>query len=146
MQVLIECIEKTKEKYELAPDGVSFTVDRMLERPWEANYGFVPKTLQADGDGLDAYVLGKTSQGVVENCLPLCLIYTMDNGQVDNKLVCATVTAKCFSFKHKINKIVRFINKYKKGSQAVLVSWKADNIRYELAKCKALYRLFKEAV
>lgn len=142
MKVLIECLVNTKEKYEIAPDGVNFLLNRMLKRRWVANYGFVPSTLQADGDELDAYVIGrKLKQGQVVDVLPICMVYCVDNGVIDNKLICAAPTARHLRWTAK--RIYHFIKRYKKGSFPVLVSWKESNIRYEVAKCKAYAKLFR---
>lgn len=146
MDVIIECTKGTYEKYEIAPDGVSFIMDRKLKRKWITNYGFVPGTLQHDGDGLDAYIIGKKLvQGEVVNALPIALIYCIDNGKVDNKLVCAAPTAER-NIRRLVGKIVHFIAKYKRGSMPISVTWKESNIRYEVAKCKAYNKLFRKEV
>ena len=92
MLVLVECLKGTKEKYEInkaAQEGDDiFVVNRMLKRKWVANYGFVPFTLQADGDELDAYILGnKLKQGGLYEAIPVAMIYSVDHGQVDNKII-----------------------------------------------------------
>ena len=95
------------------------------------------------GDELDAYVIGKAFQGEEVEALPICLVYCIDNGQIDNKLICATT--KAHYIKWKLYQIIYFINKYKKGSKALRVTWNPENIAYELAKCKAYAKLFREA-
>lgn len=73
--------------------------------------------------------------------LPICIIYTNDNGEADNKLVCVAKNARWITYR--VRRIVRFVKSYKKGSKVLSISWKPENIRYELAKCKAYYNLFK---
>lgn len=142
MKAIVECLKGTKEKYELAQDGSSFVLDRMLKRKWIANYGFIPYTLQADGDGLDCYIIGKVRQAEVVDGLPICLIRCIDNMQVDNKLVCIAPTARG-DIKWTVKKIFKFIRKYKKNCFPVCITWKDSNIRYEIAKCKAYYKIFR---
>ncbi len=143
MKAMVECVKGTYEKYEIAPNGASFILSRKLKCKWITNYGFVPGTLQHDGDELDAYIIGKgLKQGEVVDALPIALIYCIDNGKVDNKLVCAAPTAGK-NIKRLVDKIVRFIAKYKRGSMPVSITWKESNIRYEVAKCKAYKKLFK---
>lgn len=142
METMVECVKGTYEKYEIAPDRASFILSRNLKCKWITNYGFVPGTLQHDGDELDAYIIGKgLKQGEVVNALPIALIYCIDNGKVDNKLVCAAPTAGR-NIKRLVNRIARFIAKYKRGSMPISITWKESNIRYEVAKCKAYKKLF----
>lgn len=140
MEAVVECKKGTREKYEMKDN--SLVLDRMLKRKWIASYGFIPNTLQADGDGLDCYILGKVAQGEKVEVLPICMIYCIDNLQVDNKLVCATKTARG-SIKHQVRRIARFVSKYKKNCFMAGVSWSSDIIRYEVAKCTAYRKLFR---
>lgn len=145
MQALVECLQGTQEKYELVRQaGVTpeFVIQRLLKRKWVANYGFIPGTLQADGDELDAYILGThLERGVTYDVLPICMIYSIDNGETDNKLICGTTKARR-NLRRQVKQIVRFVNKYKKGSLVLKVTWKEENLRYEVAKCKAYKHLF----
>ena len=142
MEALVECLKGTKEKYE--KDEEKLVLNRYLKRKWITNYGCILNTLQADGDELDCYIIGKNlHRGQIVDTLPLCIIYCIDNGQVDNKVICAAPTAGKHNFHTIVNRIFKFIEKYKKNSFPVFVSWRPQNITYELAKCKAYYNLFK---
>lgn len=144
MIAIAECEKGTKEKYELRRDAdgsLSFNLDRMLKRKWIASYGCIPLTLQADGDELDCYILGKgIKRGQVYEVMPICMLYCADNGKVDNKLIVATPTATMVEYQ--IRRIIRFVERYKKGSVVLATTWKESNITYELAKCKAYRKLF----
>lgn len=143
MKAVVECIKGTREKYELAEDGKSIILNRMLDRKWVESYGYIENTLQGDGDELDTYIIGRRLvRGEKVEVLPICIVYCLDNYQIDNKLICASRTARG-NIKARVRKILRFINKYKKGSYALYNSYKDINIRYELARCKALRKLFK---
>lgn len=147
MEAVVECVKGTYEKIEKVVDkngDISFNVDRLLKHRWVSSYGYIPNTLQVDGDELDTYIIGKHLEtGLIVDVLPICLVYCVDNGEVDNKLICAARTAGK-NLKWAIRRIVRYIGKYKKNSYPVAVTWKESNIRYELAKCKAFYELFKK--
>ena len=144
MIALIECEKGTKEKYELKKDtdgSLSFNLDRMLKRKWIASYGCIPFTLQADGDELDCYILGKKlKRGEIHEVMPICMLYSADNGKVDNKLIVAT--AEATNIEWQVKRIIRFVSNYKKGSVVIGATWKESNITYELAKCKAYRKLF----
>jgi len=145
MKVTVECLKGRKEKYEkvMTPHGVDFLLNRMLKRRWVANYGYVEGTLQADGDELDTYILGNdVAIGGTYEALPICMIYSVDNGEVDNKLICATRSAK--NINRTVKRIIKFVGKYKANSYVAGVTWKDFNIRYELARTKAMYKLFNK--
>ena len=57
--VVIEIPKGSKAKYELDKQTGLLILDRILHTSthYPANYGFVPKTLAADGDPLDVLVL-----------------------------------------------------------------------------------------
>src|SRR6266516_5040270 len=68
--VVIEIPKRSKVKYELDKRTGLLTVDRVLASAvhYPANYGFLPRTYCADGDPLDALVLGQ------EPVAPLCIV------------------------------------------------------------------------
>lgn len=140
MEAVVECMKGTREKYEIKDSRL--VLDRVLKRRWIAAYGFISNTLQADGDELDCYILGKVAQGHKVEVLPICMIYCIDNAQVDNKLVCATKTARG-SIKRQVKRIAHFIAKYKKGCFMAGMTWSSDVMRYEVAKCTAYRKLFR---
>jgi inorganic pyrophosphatase len=89
--VVIEIPKGSKVKYELGKGTGMLTVDRVLASAvhYPANYGFLPQTYCADGDPLDALVLGQ------EPVVPLCIlrakaigVITMrDETREDDKIV-----------------------------------------------------------
>lgn len=68
--VVIEIPQGSKNKYELDKPTGLLRVDRVLFSAvhYPANYGFVPRTLEADGDPADVLVLGQ------EPIVPLTLV------------------------------------------------------------------------
>lgn len=143
MKVIVECLKGRKEKYEkvMTPNGVDFLLNRMLKCRWVANYGYVAQTLQNDMDELDTYIIGRNVViGGEYEVLPICMIYSIDNWELDNKLICATRSAK--NINRTVKRIIKFVGKYKSNSFVAGVTWKDFNIRYELARTRAMYKLF----
>ncbi len=58
-EVLVEISKGSKAKYELDKETGLLRLDRILytSTVYPANYGFIPRTLAADGDPLDVLVL-----------------------------------------------------------------------------------------
>lgn len=144
IEAVVECLKGTKEKYETVdtPDGSMLLIDRILDRRWIASYGFIPNTMQADGQELDTYILGEVQHGERLFVMPICIIYTQDAGVTDNKLICAAPNAPAYRVRNTVNKIARFIGRYKDDSIVTRISYKDIDIRYELAKTKAYKQLF----
>jgi len=69
-RVVIEIPKGSKIKYEVDKRTGMLAVDRVLHSAvhYPANYGFLPRTYCADGDPLDALVLGQ------EPVVPLCIL------------------------------------------------------------------------
>lgn len=59
------------------------------------NYGFIPQTYPGGGsdDALDVILLGQTPipSGTVMLCRPVAIMYQIDRGEVDNKIIAAAV-------------------------------------------------------
>lgn len=144
IEAVVECTKGTKEKYETVdtPDGSMLLIDRVLDRRWIANYGFIPDTKQADGQELDTYILGEVQHGERLFVMPICIIYTLDGGIADNKLICVAPTATAYGIRRTVDRIARFICRYKADSLVTRISYKDIDIRYELAKTKAYKQLF----
>jgi inorganic pyrophosphatase len=80
-----------QNKYEMDKDTGMLTLDRvnatMLKYP--ADYGFIPQTLCEDGDPLDALLVIDESvpQGIVVPSRPIGVLYMVDDGEKDEKLI-----------------------------------------------------------
>ena len=91
-----------QNKYEYDKDTGRLTLDRvngtMLGYP--ADYGYIPGTLCGDGDPLDALLLidEPVVHGAVVPARPIGILYMVDDGEDDEKLVC--VPAKDISQDH----------------------------------------------
>src|SRR3546814_9317984 len=96
LNVLIEVpIGGEPVKYEFDKASGALFVDRFLHTPmrYPANYGFVPPTLGADGDPLDALVVARSPivAGAVVKCRPIGVLLMEDDAGGDEKVLCVPV-------------------------------------------------------
>ncbi len=87
----IEIPMNSSVKYELDKDACVVRVDRFLytSMSYPFNYGFVPGTLEEDGDPVDILVLSRQPlhPGVVIDVKPIAVLVTEDEKGLDNKIV-----------------------------------------------------------
>ena len=95
VNVIIEIQKGSRNKYEMDKETGYITLDRvngtMLGYP--ADYGYIPETLCDDGDPLDALVVIDESvpAGIVVPCRAIGVLYMVDGGEGDEKLICVPV-------------------------------------------------------
>jgi inorganic pyrophosphatase len=91
-----------RNKYEFDKDTGRLTLDRVngTTATYPADYGFIPGTLCEDGDPLDALLLidEPVVHGAVVPARPIGVLYMIDEGEGDEKLIC--VPAKDISKDH----------------------------------------------
>jgi inorganic pyrophosphatase len=107
--VIIEIPQGTKNKYELDKATGLLRVDRVLFSAvhYPANYGFIPRTLSADGDAIDVLVLGQ------EPIVPLALVTARaiggfrmsDEHGVDEKIIAVHVNDPAVRDYHTIGQL-----------------------------------------
>ncbi|HHP7238126.1 inorganic diphosphatase, partial [Longibacter sp.] len=85
----------TTTKYELDLDLGILRIDRIMHPPvpYPANYGFLPQTLDEDGDPLDAMVLMQNPADpfTVLSARPVGVVNLTDRGKSDDKILCVHV-------------------------------------------------------
>lgn len=92
VNVIIEIRKNERNKYEFDKETGRLMLDRvnatMLGYP--ADYGYIPQTLCDDGDPLDALLIIDESvpHGVVVPSRPIGVLYMVDDGEGDEKLIC----------------------------------------------------------
>lgn len=91
VNVVIEIPKGSKVKYELDKDTGMLYVDRILYSSvvYPHNYGFIPQTLDGDGDPMDALVLMQ-EPAVPFSFLrvkPIGLMQMLDQGEQDDKII-----------------------------------------------------------
>lgn len=127
VNVLIEIPMGSNIKYEYDEEEEIVKVDRVLytSMVYPFNYGFVPGTLEEDGDPIDVLVLGNYSliPGTVIEARPVGLIHMQDEEGTDEKIIAVPKDKTDPSFSRikdvtdidepTKNKIVHFFEHYK---------------------------------
>ena len=92
VNVVIEIPRGSGNKYELDKDTGAIFLDRVqpttMKQPYD--YGFLPETLGDDGDPLDAMIVidEPLYPGVVVPSRVIGVMYMIDDGENDEKLIC----------------------------------------------------------
>ncbi|HEY6432307.1 MAG TPA: inorganic diphosphatase [Acetobacteraceae bacterium] len=92
LNVVIEIPEGSAVKYEMDKASGALFVDRFLFTAtfYPAAYGFIPNTLAADGDPIDALVLTPAAliPGAVVRARPIGMLLMEDEKGSDEKILC----------------------------------------------------------
>jgi inorganic pyrophosphatase len=84
-------------KYEIDKESGAMFVDRFLHTAmyYPANYGFIPQTMAADGDPVDALVVGSVPviPGAVIRSRPIGVLRMEDESGQDEKILMVPVNA-----------------------------------------------------
>ena len=88
---VVEIPKGSKKKYELDKETGLIILDRILytSTHYPANYGFIPRSLGADGDPLDVLLLCSEPLEPLTLCraYPIGVISMIDNGRNDEKII-----------------------------------------------------------
>lgn len=87
--VIVELTRASKNKYEYDADLNIFKLDRVLYTFAPFDYGFIPQTLDDDGDPLDVILLisEPTFTGCLVHARPIGLLEMDDAGHIDDKIL-----------------------------------------------------------
>ena len=90
---VIEIPKGSKNKYELDKETGVLMLDRILHTSthYPANYGFIPQTLDEDGDELDTLVITAEAipmGAVIEEARVIGVLNFEDDGEMDHKVIC----------------------------------------------------------
>ena len=92
VNLIIEIQKGERNKYEFDKKLQRFILDRVngATMGYPADYGYVPNTLCEDGDPLDGMLIIDESvhMGVVASVRPIGVLYMIDDGEGDEKLIC----------------------------------------------------------
>ncbi|QHI94993.1 inorganic diphosphatase [Aristophania vespae] len=92
VNVVIEIPQGSQVKYEVDKESGAIFVDRFLFTPmaYPTAYGFIPNTLAADGDPVDALVLAPAAvvPGCVIRARPIGVLKMEDESGRDEKIIC----------------------------------------------------------
>jgi inorganic pyrophosphatase len=150
INVLVEIIAGSKNKYEFDKDLNAFALDRVMfssvQYPYD--YGFVPNTLADDGDPLDGMVMmdEPTFPGCVIAARPIGMMEMIDGGDRDEKILCVPDKdpryAQIKSIKdlpqHRLDEIAEFFGTYKnlEKKPVEILGWKDVDAVFPLVeKC-----------
>lgn len=138
VNVVVEIPKGSQNKYEYDKKLGIFKLDRVLFSPlhYPGDYGFIPQTLEEDGDPADALILINfpTYPGMLVEAKPIGVLPMIDNGEPDHKILC--VAANDVRMKHLdniddvedpvLNEIAHFFKVYKEleGKKVELSDWK----------------------
>ena len=92
INVVVEIPTGSNHKIEWDRDNACFMLDRVepiaFAKP--CNYGFIPQTLDEDGDELDALVITDQplTTGIYLTAKVLGVMKFVDDGEVDDKIIC----------------------------------------------------------
>ena len=90
INVVVEIPKGSNNKIEWKRDKKVFMIDRVDPKIFAkpTNYGFIPQTLDEDGDELDALILGdELPTGVYLEARVLGVMKFIDGGEVDDKVI-----------------------------------------------------------
>lgn len=112
-EALIEIPKGCKVKYELDKETGMLRMDRVLytSTVYPANYGFIPRTLAADGDPLDVLVLCNEViyPMTLVTCMPIGVIKMTDSGEPDEKIIAVPVNDPNFKHYYDIKELPQHI-------------------------------------
>jgi inorganic pyrophosphatase len=127
--VVTEIQRNSRNKYEYDGRLGVFKLNRVLYTYYPADYGFIPRTLDDDGDPLDAVLLinEPTFTGCVTVARPVANIRMMDGRDTDDKIVCVSTTDPFYKHIENLNDLPRsvidelsyFYNNYKRAEGVI---------------------------
>lgn len=92
LNIVVEVPKGSRNKYEYDADLGGIKLDRFLfsSMVYPVDYGFVPNTMGADGDPLDAMVCVSepTFPGCIIPATAIGIFRMKDEGQIDDKVLC----------------------------------------------------------
>lgn len=154
VEAFIEIPAGSQNKYEFDKERGVFRLDRVLYSPvhYPADYGYVPETLEEDGDPLDILVL--TSFPTLPGCLidarVIGVLEMADEKGVDMKVLGVPVKDPRFDEvqdlrhvpPHRLREIEHFFATYKdlEGKKVQVSGWKGvDEAKSVVARARAYY-------
>jgi len=123
IHVVIELTRASKNKYEYDHEKNIFKLDRVLYSFAPFDYGFIPQTLDQDGDPLDVVLL--ISEPTFTGCLvmarPIGVMEMDDAGHIDDKIIAVPMNEPYYRDvkslmdvpKSRINELRHFYQTYK---------------------------------
>lgn len=109
---IIEIPLKTKNKFEIDKKTNNIRLDRVLysAMSYPAEYGYIPNTLELDGDPLDILVISSeaTFPGCVVPAKIIGVLTLIDNGFVDHKIISVVAVDPRYNEINRLNDLSEF--------------------------------------
>jgi len=137
VNVVVEVISGTRDKYEYNPKWEAFVLDRILYSSvmFPLEYGFIPQTWYEDGDPLDIMVLSEepAEVGCVIKARVIGVLIMEDEKGEDPKILSVPVRDPRFDGinditgiqQHKLKEIQEFFETYKRLEPHKFIKFKA---------------------
>ena len=125
VDVFIEIPKGGRVKYEVDKENGLLRASRVLYGAihYPANYGFIPRTLDDDGDALDVLVFAQDDiqPGSIVSARVIGVMPMVDQGETDDKIIAVMVGDPAFEvvrslddlLPFRMNEIMRFFGDYK---------------------------------
>ena len=125
VDAFVEIPRGGRVKYEIDKDSGYLRASRVLYGAihYPANYGFIPQTLDDDGDALDILVLSQedVQAGALVSARVVGVMPMVDQGEVDDKIIAVMIGDPMFDgvrtlddlAPFRMNEIMRFFGDYK---------------------------------
>ena len=109
---IIEIPLKTKTKFEIDKKTNNIRLDRVLysAMTYPAEYGYIPNTLELDGDTLDILVISSeaTFPGCVVPAKIIGVLTLIDNGLIDHKIISVVAVDPRYNEINKLSDLSEF--------------------------------------
>lgn len=134
---VIEVPKGSRNKYEYSKSAGVIKLDRVLYSPlhYPGDYGFIPRSLYADGDPSDILVMmtESTFPGCVVEARPLGMLKMIDKGESDDKILAVPARDPNFDHlqrledvtPHFLKEVEHFFTTYKhlEGAEVKTIGW-----------------------
>lgn len=152
--VVVESPKGTENKYEYDVKKKAIVLDRVLYSAvhFPGDYGFLPRTLDDDGDPLDALVLvtNSTFPGCIMKARPVGLLHMLDGEKRDDKILAVPSDDPRHTEHHDLKDLPEHILKeiaylfetYKvlEGKTVKVLGWEgAQAAKSVITQCQKLY-------
>jgi len=152
---VIETPKGTENKYEYDVRKKAIVLDRVLYSAvhFPGDYGFLPRTLDEDGDPLDILVLvtNPTFPGCILTARPVGLLRMLDGNRRDDKILSVPTGDPRYSEyrdlqnlpEHILKEIAYLFETYKvlEGKQVRVLGWEnAEAAKTAIKRCQGLYQ------
>lgn len=159
IEMVVEIPKGCKNKFEFDNKRQAFILDRPLfgANFYPGEYGFIPNTLDYDGDPVDviSLITYPTFPGCLIEIRVLGAIEMIDNGEIDTKIFGVVKSDPRFKDyqtlkdvpQHLLDEITNFFLQYKalQNKKVVIKGWmNLDQAIKEIADCQRLYTKYQK--